>query len=342
MLRLERLAAEDCDWTTLEALPDRVIGQTPEWLSFLAETQAAEPVLAGVADGETTVGYFSGLVVRRFGVRILGSPFPGWTTPFMGFNLSVEPTPPFTNELLRALERFAFGELGCLHIELRDRQLSSALGTPGWESASDPTLVLDLTPTEDELLSRMAASRRRNIRLAARNGIEVEQANELAFADDYYAQLEEVFAKQGLVPTYGIERVRSLIRHLGPTGRLLLLRAKAPDGRCVATGIYPGFNGLAQFWGGASWRSHQHMRPNEAVMWHAIRYWRDRGARTLDMGYGADYKRAWGDPVERDFPSLRRPRLRGLLRARNVAQEAAQLSRRARGALRSPARARVA
>ena len=342
MLRLERLAFQERAWSDLDALPDRVLGQTSEWLGFLAETQAAEPVVARVSDGETTVGYFSGLAVRRLGIRILGSPFTGWTTPFVGFNLIETAGVPPHNELLQALEQFAFGELGCLHVELRDRQLSLTSGSPpGWEYGSDPTLLLDLTPSEDELLARMSTNRRRNIRLAERNGITVEQANDIGFADDYYAQLEDVFAKQGLVPTYGIERVRSLLRNLLPTGRLLLLRARTPDGRCAATGIYPAFNGLAQFWGGASWRSDQALRPNEAVMWHAIRHWRNRGIETLDMGYGADYKRAWGEPVERDYPSLRRSRLRGLLRARSVAKEASRLSRRARGALRSPAGART-
>ena len=137
------------------------------------------------------------------------------------------------------------------------------------------------------------------------------------------------------MPTYGVERVRALIRHLLPTGRLLLLRARTEDGRCVATGIYPGFNGVAQFWGGASWRSDQHLRPNEAVMWHAIRTWRSRGVRELDLGHGAAYKRAWGDLVEVDVPYLRRPRVRGLLQARRVAKDAVRLSQRARGALRA-------
>ena len=129
--------------------------------------------------------------------------------------------------------------------------------------------------------------------------------------------------------------MRALIRHLLPTGRLLLLRARTEDGRCVATGIFPGFNGVAQFWGGASWRSDQHLRPNEAVMWHAIRHWQGRGVRELDMGYGADYKRAWGELVEVDVPYVRRPRVRGILRARRMAKDAVRLTQRARGALRA-------
>jgi hypothetical protein len=333
MLRFERLDVAGCDWGSLDALPDRVLGQTREWLAFLTETQGAKPVMARVLEGETAVGLFTGLVFRRFGVRILGSPFPGWTTPYVGFNLDERVGP---ERLLPALERFAFGELACVHVELRDRHLAVAGGVPGgWELGREPTLFLDLTPSEDELLAGMSASRRRNIRVAERNGIQVEEATDDAFADDYYAQLEDVFGKQSLVPTYRIERVRALIHHLLPTGRLLLLRARTKDGRCVATGIYPGFNGAAQFWGGASWRSTQHLRPNEAVMWHAIRYWRSRGVRELDLGFGAEYKRSWGDLAEIDIPYLRRPRMPGLLRARRVAKEAVRMSQRARGALRA-------
>jgi hypothetical protein len=333
MLRLDRLALGEVDWEALDALPDRVLGQTREWLSFLAETQDAEPVVAALREDEATVGYFTGLVFRRFGVRILGSPFPGWTTPFIGFNRTGVHE---AGEPLDALEQFAFAELGCLHLELRNRMpLDAGSLPPSWERASEPTLLLDLTPSEEELLATMSSSRRRNIRQSERNGIRVEQASDLGFADDYHAQLRDVFAKQGLVPTYGVERVRALIRHLLPTGRLLLLRALTEDGRCAATGIYPAFNGLAQFWGGASWRPDQHLRPNEAVMWHAIRYWKGRGMQTLDMGYGADYKRAWGALSEQDFPYLRRARLSALRQARALAKDAISLSRRARGAVRS-------
>jgi len=74
------------------------------------------------------------------------------------------------------------------------------------------------------------------------------------------------------VPTYGVDRVRALIRNLHPTGRLLLLRARDPEGKGIATGIYPGMNDVAQFWGNASFRSGQQWRPNETLHWYAMRY----------------------------------------------------------------------
>jgi hypothetical protein len=106
--------------------------------------------------------------------------------------------------------------------------------------------------------------------------------------------LKDVFAKQGLVPTYGVERVRSLIRNLEPTGRILLVRARDAEGKCIATGIFPGYNKFAEFWGNASWRSHQILRPNEAIHWYAIRYWKRHGAEIYDWGGERPYKEKYG------------------------------------------------
>src|ERR1700747_2686134 len=75
------------DWARLDGFADRTVFQTREWLHFVRETQRAKIVLCELTDGGETVGYFTGLVFARLGLRILGSSFPGWTTPYMGFNL---------------------------------------------------------------------------------------------------------------------------------------------------------------------------------------------------------------------------------------------------------------
>jgi lipid II:glycine glycyltransferase (peptidoglycan interpeptide bridge formation enzyme) len=121
------------------------------------------------------------------------------------------------------------------------------------------------------------------------------------------------------MPTYGVERVRELIQALLPTGRLLLVRARAPSGEPIATGIFPAMNGTAYFWGGASWRQHQHYRPNEAIFWYAMRYWKHHGMKSLDMGGGGDYKRKYG-PVEFTVPSLHKSRIAGLAQLRDLAE----------------------
>jgi CelD/BcsL family acetyltransferase involved in cellulose biosynthesis len=320
MLTLEPLD----EWPDLDAFADRVLFQTPAWLSFLAATQGAEPVFAAVRDGSTTVGYFTGLVVERYGFRVLGSPLPGWTTSYMGFNLADGVPRRAAHE---ALLGYAFQTLRCSHVEVRDRWLDEAdlagLGV-AWSPAS--THLIDLRPDEDALFAGMTSACRRNIRKAAKSGVVVESATDPGFADDYYAQLRDVFAKQGLVPTYPLERVRALLEHLGPTGNLLLLRAR--DGRCVASAVLPWFGRTMYFWGGASYRSDQHLRPNEALIWHALRYARSQGLTEFDFVGRGSYKAKYGT-TEKTVPWLRRSRSPLVAGLRNAARGGFALKQRA-------------
>jgi hypothetical protein len=152
----------------------------------------------------------------------------------------------------------------------------------------------DLTQPEEKLFDYMDSACRRCVRKAEKNGVTIEEAHDLKFADEYYEQLKDVFAKQGLVPTYSVERVRALVRNMAPTGRVLLLRARDPEGKCIASGIFPGFNKIAEFWGNASFRSSQALRPNELTQWYVMRYWKRRGVEVYDWGGEGTYKEKYG------------------------------------------------
>ena len=333
MLKLERMEPTEQTWRAMDAVHDRVIFQTREWARFIAAGDAVEPAIAAVKDGPATVGYFTGFVVRRFGVRILASPMRGWSTWYMGFNLAEQAS---RRAAIEALDRFAFDSLRCQHLELRDRGLDLAdVDGLGYRHALSWIYEVDLRGSEDEIFARMTSACRRCIRKAEKSGVVVEEATGPDFADDYYAQLQEVYAKQALVPSYGIDRVRALIDALQPTERLLLLRARDPEGRCIATGIFPAMNTTMYFWGGASWRAHQVLRPNEAIMWYAMRYWRRRGIQACDLGGGVErYKRKYGaDTVY--VPFLWRSRYPVLSRLRNLAKHGYEQQQRLRGKLAS-------
>ncbi len=53
-------------------------------------------------------------------------------------------------------------------------------------------------------------------------------------------------------------------------------------------------NGVMYFWGGASWRHSQSLRPNEALQWEAMKIGKRKGIRIYDMGGGGEYKRKYG------------------------------------------------
>jgi len=207
-------------------------------------------------------------------------------------------------DAIASLRQFAFRDLKCVHMELMDRGIESRNVNSGYRMRKYNGFEIDLSLSEDRLFSNLFPACRRCIRKAARCGVVIEEAHDARFASDYYEQMQEVFARQGLAPTYPIERVQALIRHVGPTGNLLLVRAFDSERRCIATGIFPAMNDRAYFWGGASRREYQHLRPNEALMWHAIRYWKARGIRYFDFGGAGEYKRKYG-AYEISVPWLR-------------------------------------
>ncbi|MGH6884645.1 MAG: GNAT family N-acetyltransferase [Geminicoccales bacterium] len=288
-------------------------------MEFIQSFTDAEIVLARIEHNGSAIGYFTGLMFRRFGVPILGSPFPGWTTPFMGFNL----LPRFPRvSMLEPLERWAFGELGCLHLEVRDRHLLAEDAT-GWSVSptSYAGYLSDLSASEDQIFSRMASSCRRAIRKGQKNGLIAEAALPDGFGEEYYEQVADVFARQGLRPTYSLDRVQKLINYVHPSGDLLLARVREPGGRTIAAGIYPGFGGLSYYWGSGSLGRYQSLRPNELLHWFALRYWKSRGVREHEWGGGGAYKAKYG-PAPFNAPFFCKSRHKVIQYARNAAERA--------------------
>ncbi len=312
---LERVPYDPTRWeATIAGHPDLEVYHGAGWLDYLVASQGAEPVIAIVrADGEP-VGHFVGAIVRRYGIRILGSPLPGWTTQTMGFLLDGGVDRRAAAE---ALLPFAFRDLGCLHVELADRHLTAdQMAGSGYVVEVERSFVIDLARPEEDVFAGMHAKTRQYVRKAEREGLRAEAADDVEFAEDFHAHLVDVFARQGLAPTYGVERVRQLITALQPTGQLLLIRVIAADGACVGTGIVVGRNRIAVNWGAAAPRAALPLHPNEVFWWAAIREWRARGAVTYDMGGDGEYKAKYGG-VERPALFFHRSRFAVLDLARS-------------------------
>src|ERR1700751_5644523 len=173
-MKLHQIDFRAVDWTLLDRFGNRTVFQTRAWLQFVAESQGATPVVAEVRHGHDVLGYFSGLTFSKFGMKVLGSSFPGWTTPYVGFNLK----PGVSHrEALVALEKFAWDDLKCLHLEVSDPNFtfddSEGLGFNNEYYASYRT---DLTKSEEELFNGMESACRRCIRKAEKSSLVIEEA----------------------------------------------------------------------------------------------------------------------------------------------------------------------
>jgi hypothetical protein len=280
------------DEKELDAFPDRIIFQTQPWINFIARTQNAEPVVAALREDDETLGYFTGLIVKKFGFKILGSPFPGWSTPYIGFNLK----PGVSRRIaIEALPDFAFDDLKCHHVELMDRRMvPEDCAHLALECLMFESFEVDVSLAEDQLWKNMRRECRQCIRKAEKCDVRIEEASDLSFAREHYAQLKHVFAVKNSVPPFSVERIKRLIELVHPSGNLLMLRARNKDGICIATSIFAAMNQIMFYWGAASWRHLSQVRPNELVVWNAIQYCKERGMSTFELIGGGDYKLKFG------------------------------------------------
>jgi hypothetical protein len=334
-MHFARLALDDPAMAEMDVLPDRLFCQRPGWLAYIAATFGGMPVVARLTEGGETLGCVSGVVCRRFGVRIFGSPFPGWLTPYMGFSLK-SGVPRV--QALQALEPFVFDELRCLHLVLTDRHMDPDVAARlGFRPKLYETFVSDLSRSEDEIFRGMKSMTRRCIRKAEKVGVTVEEADPAGFAAEFYAQHKEVLAAKGTTPTFTEAQVQLLIEHVAPSGDLLLLRARGPDGAGIAMGIFCGYGRVSHFWSGASRRAFHILRPNQDLHWYALRYWKRRGVLEHEWGGTAAYKEVYGVGLRRQW-RLSKSRHKALLWAQDMAEAAYCASRdwRSRLRFRSP------
>jgi hypothetical protein len=195
----------------------------------------------------------------------------------------------------RELAGFAFKELGCSHLEFADRHLSDrSLNESGYSLDVGQSFRSDLRPPEDELFGQMREDARKEIRRALRDGLRAEFTTDPDFAEVHHSFLERVFARQGLAPTYPVERVRQMIAEVLPSGHLKLLVVRSPTDEAVATAISAGRGRMAITVGTAFDRSDRRYHPMSLARWETMRSWKQAGAEEFDFGGGGDYKMKFG------------------------------------------------
>lgn len=316
-----QVSLEKIDKQVFNDFPRKSVNTTKEWIEFIQEDSKADPYILEISENGKLVGFFSSLIVKKFGVKIVGSPFPGWSTVYMGLDVYNE---ALKSEILKDLVPFIMKDTGCLYLQITDRDISaeeleSIKKQFGATIEYAETLELGIEGDDALQYKKMKSDCRNFIKQFERRGATIEEAEPNdAFAEEYYEQLLDVFAKQDLVPTYTVGKVKCLLKHLSQADSVYCLRVKDPEGKSIATSIFPGFNKKMFFWGGASLRSYQHFRPNEYMIFTAMHHWSKKGCLEFDMVGNRPYKKKFGS-CEVKYPILVVPKYKLLVQLKNLA-----------------------
>ena len=167
----------------------------------------------------------------------------------------------------------------------------SELKRRGWEYSSDQiqfrnTVVIDLTPTEEELLARMKQKARYNVRLAEKKGVAL-RVGRLEDLPMLYKMYAETSARDGFVirDEGYYKTVWTLFMNSSePTCEPLIAEV---DGEPVAAIFVFYFAGRAYYIYGLSRDKHREKMPTYLLQWEAMKRAKTRGCTMYDL---------WGAP----------------------------------------------
>lgn len=158
---------------------------------------------------------------------------------------------------------------------------------------------LDLGHSEETLFAGLKESTRRNVRKAQREGIKVSIGTSNAMVDRF-CRLNCLTRREHGLPPQPLSFFYNIGQHLldRELGCVVLGSLRGED---IGGAVYLHFGKDALYKYGASDRRYLAFRPNDLVMWEAIRWYHDRGFRRLDFGRTElqhdglrRYKLAWG------------------------------------------------
>jgi hypothetical protein len=181
-------------------------------------------------------------------------------------------------------------------IEWRDDRYGPE-GAPVWEFHL--MHEIGLGKTEAELFGDLSSNNRRNIRKALREGVTVRIDRSADSVRSFY-RLNCLTRKRHGLPPQPFIFFKNVFEHILSRGLGLVVSASY-GGKVIAASVFFHFGTEALFKYGASEMEHQGLRPNNLILWEALRWYNAGGFKSLNLGRTEPenpgllrYKRAWG------------------------------------------------
>jgi len=285
------------DWDDLlRGFPERTVFHGTAWLNAVASAYGFKLILAAAADGDRTVGLWPCVEKYKGFLRILGSPLPGTSTPYLGplFREGVD-----IDAVVRAFAADrTIGRHAFFACRTQDRERPVDLAAVGFAKLLRfETYLIDLAKPEQQLWASLKSQCRNRIRRAQKAGVEARLENGSEFLDDFWRMSVEVFAKTNIQPTYSRGFLEKAWTSLTARHRACALTAWF-DGKRIAALVLPHDDHTMYAWAAASLGDYLRLAPNNLLHWEAIREGARRGLAVYDLvsakGSGGRFKRTFG------------------------------------------------
>jgi len=159
--------------------------------------------------------------------------------------------------------------------------------------------TVDLTSDEKKMLGKFRSSTKRNIKKAIKEGVKVEICHSLESVREFY-RLNCITRKNHGLPPQPYIFFKKVHEHIISKKKGLVVLASNLR-KTIAGAVFFHFGEKAIFKYGASDSNCHHLRPNNVVMWEAVKYFSGNGFTSISFGRTEpenegllQFKRGWG------------------------------------------------
>jgi len=141
---------------------------------------------------------------------------------------------------------------------------------------------LDISREDNEIYSAFKDTFKRNIKKAYASGVSVQFSDTKEAVKEFY-RLNCITRKRHGLPSQPYRFFRKVYEHIISKDQGVVALA-SHAGKFIAGAVFFHFGEKALYKYGASDMEYRNLRPNNLVMWEAIRWCRERGFKTLSLG----------------------------------------------------------
>lgn len=166
----------------------------------------------------------------------------------------------------------------------------------GFEDTSTQTYLLPLNRSVDELWANLDKKCRNAIRKAEKEKIEITKAQDFSDIEDYYKIHVETYNRTDVKP-HPFEYFKRIWEYFGTKGIANFFFAEYKGERVAALNV-GAFKTGCIYSTSCSKTDYMHLRPNNLLQWHAIKWAKEQGYQWYECGEA--------------FPNTRNKKLKGL------------------------------
>jgi CelD/BcsL family acetyltransferase involved in cellulose biosynthesis len=257
--------------------PDATVFHTSAWARVILDSYGYRPLYhvqrdgAGSIRGGVPLMQVDGRLTSR---RLVGLPFSDLCAPLLEAS-------PAGNRLLAAVKELAEGtRAGSLELRGAGALSPEAAGYEAGEAFYQHIVPVHAAAEETE--KQMHSSARRAVRKAGKEGLSVRASSSMEDMRAFYRLMVMTRRKHGLLPQPW-RFFAAIQRHMIDAGRGRLLLAEH-EGKTIAGDLLLQFRDQMTYKFNASDPRYLHLRPNNILLWEAIRTSASSGCTSLDLG----------------------------------------------------------